>query len=84
IQVIVAGVAVVTTILASGLFDGQEYMLSATWDGETGDLKVYVDGVQGFAANNIATGQSLNGGGTLVFGQEQDSNGGGFDQDQVF
>ena len=80
----IAGVAVVTTILASGLFDGQEHMISATWDGASGDLKVYVDGVQGFAANNVATGQSLNSGGTLVFGQEQDSDGGGFDQDQVF
>ena len=84
IQVMIAGVAVVTTILASGLFDGQEHMISATWDGASGDLKVYVDGVQGFAANNVATGQSLNSGGTLVFGQEQDSDGGGFDQDQVF
>jgi Ca2+-binding RTX toxin-like protein/uncharacterized surface protein with fasciclin (FAS1) repeats len=83
-QILVAGVTIATTILASGLFDGQEHMISATWDGSTGDLKVYVDGVQGFAATNVATGESLQGGGTLVFGQEQDSNGGGFDPNQTF
>jgi T1SS-143 domain-containing protein len=84
LTVIVAGVAVATNILASGLFDGEEHMVSATWDGENGDLKVYVDGVEGFSASGIAAGESLQGGGTLVFGQEQDQNGGGFDDDQVF
>ncbi|MEC9268491.1 MAG: Ig-like domain-containing protein [Pseudomonadota bacterium] len=84
LTILVAGVSVATNILASGLFDGDEHMVSASWDGTNGNLKVYVDGVEGFATTGIAQGQSIQGGGTLVFGQEQDSNGGGYDSDQVF
>ncbi|MEQ8440306.1 MAG: LamG-like jellyroll fold domain-containing protein [Alphaproteobacteria bacterium] len=84
LTVLVAGVSVATNILASGLFDGEDHMVSVSWDGSDGGLNVYVDGVSEFSTTGVATGQSILSGGTLIFGQEQDSDGGGFDANQTF
>jgi len=84
LTVLIAGVSVATNILASGLFDGEEHMVSVSWDGSDGGLNVYVDGVSEFSTTGVATGESIQGGGTLIFGQEQDTNGGGFDSSQTF
>ncbi|WP_227421636.1 T1SS-143 repeat domain-containing protein [Pacificispira spongiicola] len=84
LRIYVAGASVATSILASSVFDGAEHMVSVSWDSSDGALKVYVDGVEGYSTTGVATGETLESGGTLVFGQEQDSNGGGFDEDQVF
>ena len=66
------------------LLDGQRHTLSVTWDNSAGDWAVYVDGafVDGDTGlNALATIQS---GGALIFGLEQDAVGGGFDSDQYF
>ena len=81
----VDGEAIHTT-LANGfnLFDGQLHSVALSWDNTNGDWAVYVDGQNIASGSGVAVGQTIDPGGTLVFGQEQDSNGGGFDPDQVF
>jgi hypothetical protein len=70
-------------LLSADLDDGNQHTVSVTWDQSTGELRAYVDGV--FEdSETIAQGSSLQSGGTLMFGEEQDSLGGGFDSSQVF
>jgi Ca2+-binding RTX toxin-like protein len=71
-----------TTIRTESLIDGFPHRLSVSWDRATGALNTYVDG----ALHDTAVHQQgviVNSGGTLVFGQEQDSAGGGFAANQV-
>ncbi len=78
------------TVVTSGtnyrslLFDGQVHTLSATWNSTNGSWAFYVDGVLRNSGTGIATGSSIAAGGTFVFGQEQDTQGGGFDVTQRF
>ncbi|MCB1517646.1 MAG: hypothetical protein KDJ19_08555, partial [Hyphomicrobiaceae bacterium] len=69
--------------LASGLYDGTDHRFSVTWQSSTGTLKIYVDGQQEYTTT-VKQGTTLATGGTLVFGQEQDSVGGSFNTDQIF
>jgi hypothetical protein len=78
------GVEQVTSALPTNIFDGTEHRLSFTWDNTNGGLKVYVDGVEEYSATGFQTGVTLQSGGTLNFGQEQDNLGGGFDSNQIF
>ncbi len=60
------------------LADGTWHHLAVTWRSNNGQIRVYVDGVETAAANGYGTGQSIIPGGQLVFGQDQDTLGGGF------
>ena len=65
----------------SELADGQQHSLAVSWDNAAGDYAVYVDGVLTDSGNGLATGVTVAGSagtGAIVFGQEQDSIGGGF------
>jgi Ca2+-binding RTX toxin-like protein len=73
----------ITTIRTESLIDGNPHRLSVSWDRATGRLDTYVDGVLGDTAIH-QQGVTVSSGGTLVFGQEQDSIGGGFATNQVF
>jgi hypothetical protein len=66
------------------LFDGEPHQISMSWTNTDGRLQLHVDGEQEFERTGIATGASLASGGTLIFGQEQDSLNGGFDTAQYF
>jgi Ca2+-binding RTX toxin-like protein len=83
LRVGVNGTLVSTGIGRSALFDGDQHMVSVSWEKQTGALKVYVDGVQKFAGS-VSNGVPISAGGTLVFGQEQDAVGGGFTASQIF
>jgi Ca2+-binding RTX toxin-like protein len=73
-------IPVETSVLA----DGKEHRLSLTWDGRPGGgYIIYVDGVQIYSGTHPSQASSLNAGGTLIFGQEQDSVGGGFQSSQI-
>ena len=82
LNIFLAGQKINTGVPNASLLDGEEHQLSFSWDQSTNELKVYVDGAPAFETSvNI---RDLKAGGTLVFGQEQDSAGGGFDAGQVF
>ena len=76
--------AVNTGYDASDLFDGADHQVSLTWDNASGDWDVFVDGTSVVNGTGLSAGHTIASGGTIVFGQEQDSNGGGFDKTQVF
>ena len=66
------------------LFDGQTHTISASWTSATGAWALYVDGTLRDSGTGISTGATIAAGGTFVFGQEQDTQGGGFDVTQRF
>ncbi len=66
------------------LFDGQTHTISASWSNATGAWALYVDGTLRDSGTGISTGATIAAGGTFVFGQEQDMQGGGFDVTQRF
>ena len=69
------------------LRDGAVHSLAFTWDNTTGEYTVYVDGQLTSQGSGFAVNQTLNGSpgvGSLLFGQEQDAVGGGFDPNQTF
>ncbi len=63
--------------------DGNWHHVAWTWDSSTGSTKVFVDGAEEYSGT-LKQGFSIPDGGSLVFGQEQDSVGGGFDSSQAF
>ncbi|MGI9509493.1 MAG: FG-GAP-like repeat-containing protein, partial [Geminicoccaceae bacterium] len=83
LKVMILGDSQDTGIATSSLFDGARHSVAVSWDSATGELKVYVDGVEEHAGT-INSGLALTQGGTFNLGQEQDSEGGGFDSDQIF
>ena len=83
LEIFIDGSSVLVPNVGTMLFDGTEHRLSVTWQSSTGDLKVYVDGTQQYSGT-FRQGGTIEGGGTLVFGQEQDSVGGGFNSEQIF
>ncbi len=72
-----------TGLALDNIFDGTEHMLSVSWESSTGALTIYVDGTSAYTGT-LATGSTISSGGTLVFGQEQDGEGTGYDTDQYF
>ncbi|XP_078367117.1 neuronal pentraxin-1-like isoform X4 [Oculina patagonica] len=64
--------------------DGNWHHICATWENTAGSRKMYKDGKVAFSATGVKTGYVIRGGGALVLGQEQDSEGGTFDAKQSF
>ncbi len=69
---------------ASALMDGGQHTFTMIWDNTIGRFALYQDGVLAIQGSGVATGQTIATGGSLLFGQEQDSENGGFDTSQVF
>jgi len=70
-------------INAWSLMDGNEHSIALTVDNDTLEMSMYIDGLL-IDTQPMSEAMTVNGGGTLVFGQEQDIVGGGFDADQEF
>ena len=66
------------------LLDGADHQVSVTWDNASGDWEIFVDGSAVANGTGMAAGQTIAAGGTIVLGQEQDTNGGGFNSVQNF
>ncbi|MEM8499380.1 MAG: LamG-like jellyroll fold domain-containing protein [Pseudomonadota bacterium] len=66
------------------LLDGVQHSIAASWDNTNGAWTIYVDGELVDHGRGIAIGATIGGGGTLLFGQEQDANGGGFQVEEHF
>jgi Ca2+-binding RTX toxin-like protein len=82
LDVTIHGVTYRTSIPTESLVDGNPHRLSVAWDRASGRLDTYVDGALRDTAVH-QQGVTLGSGGTLVFGQEQGSVGGGFIANQV-
>ena len=63
--------------------NGEWRDLTVTWDGTTGRLKAYEDGTL-FYNSAQGAGKSIETGGILMLGQDQDSYGGGLSPSQAF
>ncbi len=63
--------------------DGDWHHVAWTWDSASGATKVFIDGVEKFSGT-LAQGHSIENGGSLVIGQEQDGVGDGFDPAQAY
>ncbi|MEM8910529.1 MAG: LamG-like jellyroll fold domain-containing protein, partial [Planctomycetota bacterium] len=71
----------------SQLADGQQHTISVSWDNTNGDYAVYVDGEFVESGTGLEAGYVLRGSagtGEIVFGNEQDTIGGGFETHVVF
>ncbi|EMB19109.1 Pentaxin [Rhodopirellula europaea 6C] len=68
----------------TSLGDGELHGIAMTWDSVTGEAELHVDGVVKSTISSVAVGHSIAVGGTLVFGQEQDSVDGGYVASQIF
>ena len=72
---------VVVDIGASGLFDGSPQTLGFTWDSATGQVSFYVNG--DYVGGGTGSTSPIPAGGTLMLGQEQDTEGGGFNANEI-
>ncbi|GEM_PF-661174 len=63
--------------------DGAWHHVAVSWRSADGAARLFKDGVEAWSGE-IAAGQDLRPGGTLVFGQDQDSLGGGFTAGDAF
>ncbi len=82
VHVFLAGQKINTGIANSALLDGEPHQVSFSWDQATNELKFYVDGEEEFSTSIDI--RDLRADGTLVLGQEQDTEGGAFDTNQIF
>ena len=83
VSFIINSQTVTIPVNGNGLFDGQPHSIALSWE-TSGDWTVYVDGQAIMSGSGVAAGQTIDTGGTLLFGQEQDIQGGNFDPDQTF
>ncbi len=84
ISVGIDDLTVTTTGIFAQLIDGKQHAVAVSWDNTNGDLRFYIDGQLVETRTGIKTGASLEAGGTLVFGQDQDSVNGGYSTTQRF
>ncbi len=68
---------------SGNIADGKWHHVAASWT-NSGVLKVYVDGTLTISQSSLRAGHKMNSGGALLFGQDQDAIGGGFDPTQAF
>ncbi|MFK8030204.1 MAG: LamG-like jellyroll fold domain-containing protein, partial [Gammaproteobacteria bacterium] len=68
----------------NALRGGDVHSLGFTWDNAGGNWVLYFDGAEVASGSGLISGDTIDAGGTLVFGQEQDSVGGTFDTAQIF
>ncbi len=72
----------ISTGIYQELLDGEQHALAVSWQQSSGAVAFYVDGEWVESFTDFKTNTVIDGGGTLVFGQEQDSVNGGFDLNQ--
>ena len=80
----VNGSFVATAITETAFNDGEIHSLAFSWDNTAGAWSLYLDGNLVDSGTGHAVGATLDAGGTLLFGQEQDSLGGGFESEETF
>ena len=81
IEINYRGTTTTTSVASSLLADGGTHRFSLTWDNRA--YVIYIDGAAVGSGTHTSTATSLNAGGTLIIGQEQDSIGGSFNSGQI-
>ncbi len=71
-------------VSASEVFDGDPHSISVSFDPDGGELQLFIDGELRKDISGASSGNPPASGGSLVFGQEQDSVGGSFATSQTF
>ena len=71
-----------TTSVAA--FNGLWHHICVTWESSSGSWKFYKDGEMKDEDTNLQKDHKIRPSGSLVIGQEQDSVGGGFNEDESF
>jgi hypothetical protein len=69
---------------SNGITDGEWHHVAITWRSSDGRLQYYKDGTLKSTKTNEAKGDSLKSSGSLVLGQDQDTQGGGFESAQRY
>ena len=64
--------------------DGAWHHICFTWENTAGSWQLYKDGKRESQGSGLSVGHVIPGGGAMVLGQEQDSEGGGFQSYQSF
>jgi hypothetical protein len=64
--------------------DTEWHHLSFTWESSSGKVILFIDGIKKGEISAVSSGESIVHTGALVFGQDQDSYKGGFQQRQSF
>ncbi|MCB1490235.1 MAG: beta-propeller fold lactonase family protein, partial [Rhodobiaceae bacterium] len=82
IEITFNGTLLRTQVPTSTILDGAEHRISVIFDTTSGTIALYIDGASVFSQSGLGFGAPTTGG-TLVFGQEQDALGGGFDSRQI-
>ena len=76
--------AVVSSPTFAQLVDGKLHAVAVSWDNTNGDVRFYIDGQLVHTTTGLKAGTTLQGSGTLVLGQDQDSVNGGYNATQRF
>jgi len=83
LKLFVAGKNVISVNDFSDLSDGTVHTVAATWD-TSGAWEIFIDGELRESGTGLSATETIATGGTLIFGQEQDSVGGRFSWLEVF
>jgi len=78
LRVLIGGTGYTFTTPTETLNDGVNRSIGLVWDGPSGNLSMYLDGVLMETISGANTGYTLASGGTLVMGNDQDTVGGSF------
>jgi hypothetical protein len=78
------GSSVATALNQSAFNDGDIHSLAFSWDNTAGSWHIYLDGDLAATGTGHAVGATIDAGGTLIIGQEQDALGGGFESAEAF
>ncbi|MEM7454635.1 MAG: LamG-like jellyroll fold domain-containing protein, partial [Planctomycetota bacterium] len=73
-----------TGLTLSDINDGNLHSIAVSWDNTNGDWAVYLDGTLRGSGTGLAVGSTIDSGGALVLGQEQDSVLGDFEAVEAF
>lgn len=66
------------------LLDGNRHHVAVSWNSAGGVMQIFVDGALAETIDEVQSGEALGSNGVLVFGQDQDSENGGFDDLHTF
>ena len=81
IRFLCSGKSVISSVSAN---DGRWHHICGTWDNTVGSWAFYKDGQILQRGEDLKIGEKLLSGGVIVLGQDQDYDGGGFDNKQSF
>ncbi len=74
----------VASTVNAALIDGKQHAIAVSWDNTNGDVRFYIDGQLWSTTTGLKVGATVQSGGTLVVGQDQDIVDGNYNPAQRF